>query len=94
VLVIALFLSTTFFVFVAGQLVSKTGEYKVRFFRIAHADELLAPDNVRLRWLQPFIVGGYAIWAIGLGLLSTLDENTSTAKIIGYQVLNGCRCLV
>ncbi|GAA5965979.1 hypothetical protein JCM8115_004783 [Rhodotorula mucilaginosa] len=65
VLVIALFLSTTFFVFVAGQLVSKTGEYK------------------------PFIVGGYAIWAIGLGLLSTLDENTSTAKIIGYQVLNG-----
>lgn len=46
-----------------------------------------------LRWSQPFIVGGYAIWAIGLGLLSTLDENTSTAKIIGYQILNGCKCL-
>lgn len=37
-------------------------------------------------------MGGYAIWAIGLGLLSTLDENTSTAKIIGYQILNGCKC--
>ncbi|GAA5975695.1 hypothetical protein JCM10908_005247 [Rhodotorula pacifica] len=66
VLVIAQFLSTTFFVFVSGQCIARTGEYK------------------------PFIVGGYAMWAIGLGLLSTLDEHSSTARVIGYQILNGC----
>jgi len=32
---------------------------------------------------------GYALWAIGLGLLSTLDEKTSVARIVGYQILNG-----
>ena len=32
---------------------------------------------------------GFGIWTIGLGLLSTIDENTSLAKLIGYQVIDG-----
>ncbi|GAA5940767.1 hypothetical protein JCM10213_004307 [Rhodosporidiobolus nylandii] len=65
VLIIPQLVMTTFLVFVSGQLVARTGEYK------------------------PSIVIGYALWTIGLGLLSTLDEHTSTAKIVGYQLLNG-----
>lgn len=29
------------------------------------------------------------MWTIGLGMLSTLDEHTSLAKLIGYQILCG-----
>ncbi|BGP38778.1 hypothetical protein JCM10449v2_002715 [Rhodotorula kratochvilovae] len=65
VLIIPQLVTTTVFVFVSGQIVSRTGEYK------------------------PSICIGYAMWTIGLGLLSTLDENTSTARIVGYQILNG-----
>ncbi len=32
---------------------------------------------------------GYGIWTLGVGLLSMIDENTSTAKLCGYQVLTG-----
>ena len=35
------------------------------------------------------LVFGFSIWTIGLGLLSTIDENTSLAKLIGYQILDG-----
>lgn len=32
---------------------------------------------------------GYGAWTIALGLFSTLDSNTSIAKLCGYQVLAG-----
>lgn len=35
------------------------------------------------------LVVGFALWSIGVGLLSLLDENTSQAKVIGYQILYG-----
>jgi hypothetical protein len=35
------------------------------------------------------LVVGFSIWTVGLGLLSTIDENTSLAKLIGYQILDG-----
>ncbi|GJN87561.1 hypothetical protein Rhopal_000515-T1 [Rhodotorula paludigena] len=38
---------------------------------------------------KPSICVGYAIWAVGLGLLSTLDEKSSIGKIIGFQLVNG-----
>ena len=31
---------------------------------------------------------GFTVWTVGLGLLSTIDIDTSTAKLVGYQVLN------
>ncbi|SCV67788.1 BQ2448_5399 [Microbotryum intermedium] len=38
---------------------------------------------------KSFIVCGYVIWSIGLGLLSTLNESSSTAKLVGFLVLTG-----
>jgi len=35
------------------------------------------------------LVIGFSIWSIGLGLLSTIDENTSLAKLVGYQIIDG-----
>ena len=32
---------------------------------------------------------GFTIWTIGVGLLSTIDVDTSTAKLVGYQFLDG-----
>ncbi|GAA5852322.1 hypothetical protein JCM8547_006738 [Rhodosporidiobolus lusitaniae] len=38
---------------------------------------------------KPLVLVGFALWTVGLGLLSTLDENSSTARIIGFELLNG-----
>ena len=46
----------------------------------------------RLDEYKVFIVLGYAIWCVGLGLLSTLDENSSTARLVGYLLLTGELC--
>lgn len=43
-------------------------------------------------WLgryREIILVGWAIWAIGLGLFSTLDEHSGLAKQIGYELLMG-----
>ena len=32
---------------------------------------------------------GYAMWTIASGLLTTVEETTSNAKLIGYQLLTG-----
>jgi cyanate permease len=37
----------------------------------------------------PFLVLGSAICAIAGGLFFATDENTSTAKLVGYQILLG-----
>ncbi|KAL8286873.1 hypothetical protein RQP46_003879 [Phenoliferia psychrophenolica] len=63
VLVLPLLVLVTFSVFTAGQLMARTGEYKLN------------------------VVMGYSLWTIGLGLFSTLDQNTSTAKLIGFMVI-------
>ncbi|KAK4058352.1 hypothetical protein OIO90_000510 [Microbotryomycetes sp. JL221] len=65
VLVLPLLLVTTASVFVSGQVVARTGEYKYH------------------------IVGGYACWCLSLGLQSTLDQNSSTAKLVGFLILTG-----
>lgn len=35
------------------------------------------------------ILTGWAIWAIGLGLFSTLDEHSGLGMQIGYGILTG-----
>jgi MFS family permease len=32
---------------------------------------------------------GFAMWSIGLGLLSTINETTPTAHLIGFQIIDG-----
>lgn len=65
VLVLPLLLVTTCFVFICGQILARTGEYKFN------------------------VVLGYAMWCSALGLLSTFNETTSTAKIVGCLVFTG-----
>lgn len=38
---------------------------------------------------RELILSGWAIWTIGLGLITTLDANSSVAKQIGYSLLVG-----
>ena len=35
------------------------------------------------------LVVGFTFWSIGVGLLSMIDENTSLAKLVGYQIIDG-----
>ncbi|KAM0750320.1 MFS general substrate transporter [Meredithblackwellia eburnea MCA 4105] len=63
ILMIPLLVLITASVFISGQIVARTGEYRRLIF------------------------SGYAIWTVGLGLLSTIDQNTSTARFIGYMVI-------
>jgi MFS family permease len=37
----------------------------------------------------PYLIAGPVLYAIGGGLLFTIDEHTSNAKLIGYQILIG-----
>lgn len=32
---------------------------------------------------------GFAVWTLGLGLISSLDQFSSLGKIVGYQVMAG-----
>lgn len=38
---------------------------------------------------REIILVGWAVWAIGLGLFSTLDVNSGLGKQIGYGLLTG-----
>ncbi|KAF9465642.1 putative MFS drug transporter [Collybia nuda] len=38
---------------------------------------------------RELILSGWAMWAIGLGLLATLDESSGLSKQIGYSILTG-----
>ncbi|KIP12091.1 hypothetical protein PHLGIDRAFT_62405 [Phlebiopsis gigantea 11061_1 CR5-6] len=44
------------------------------------------------RWgkYRYLIIFGYGVWSIAQGLLCTVDEHTSTARIIGFLLLGGC----
>ncbi|KAJ6627673.1 putative MFS drug transporter [Mycena sp. CBHHK59/15] len=38
---------------------------------------------------RELILSGWAIWAVGLGLLATLDEHSTLAQQVGYSLLTG-----
>lgn len=43
----------------------------------------------RLGYYLPWGIAGAALGAIGTGLMSTLNPDTSTGKWVGYQILAG-----
>ncbi|KAG8773300.1 hypothetical protein FRC12_002591 [Ceratobasidium sp. 428] len=43
----------------------------------------------RTRYPKPYIVVGFAIWSIGVGLQTTFGLNTSKGNIAGYLILEG-----
>ena len=49
-------------------------------------------SGLLIKWTGRFrecILFGWAVWSIGLGLYSTLDEHSSVAKQVGYAILTG-----
>jgi EmrB/QacA subfamily drug resistance transporter len=43
----------------------------------------------KIRWTKPFALLGPTLFSIGMGLCCTMDENTSTARSIGYLIVLG-----
>lgn len=49
-------------------------------------------SGLLIKWTGRFrecILLGWAVWSVGLGLYSTLDEHSSVAKQVGYAILTG-----
>ena len=49
-------------------------------------------SGLLVHWIGRYresILFGWVCWAVGLGLMSTLDESTGLGKQIGYSVLIG-----
>jgi MFS family permease len=44
----------------------------------------------RIGYYTPFMVIGVCVMCVGAGLMTTLQVDTSTASLIGYQILYGC----
>jgi len=38
---------------------------------------------------REFIIAGFAIWAVGLGLLTTFSADVTDGKVVGFLLLNG-----
>lgn len=61
-------------------------------YSTVHAASLLLPLTLIVTWRGRYresILIGWAVWAIGLGLFSTLDQNSGLGKQIGYAILTG-----
>lgn len=44
----------------------------------------------RIGYYTPFMIIGVCIMCVGAGLMTTLQVDTPTANLIGYQILYGC----
>jgi hypothetical protein len=44
----------------------------------------------RVGYYTPFMIAGVCISSVGAGLLTTLQIDTSTPRLVGYQILYGC----
>lgn len=81
--IIALMLSTVVAVIGAGRIVSAWGYY----WYVWHED--LSKCVCSRCLFRPFLVAGPVLQAIGGGLLYTVHEGTSNAKLIGFQIITG-----
>ena len=46
-------------------------------------------SNCRTGHYNPCIIGGFALWTLGLGLQTTFSPDISLGKIIGFLILEG-----
>ena len=75
--------SCPFSVTLQGQIVSRTGRYRVNFpSHLAHYS-LLTYSTQAITYL------GFAVWAVGCGCLSTVTSSTSKALLVFYMLLSG-----
>ncbi|KAM0291944.1 hypothetical protein ACHAO9_003499 [Fusarium lateritium] len=80
----------SFYQLVYGYSATKAGAMLLPITLLQTASSTLS--GLVVHWIGRYrecILFGWLCWAIGLGLMSTLDENTGVGKQIGYSVLIG-----
>lgn len=80
----------SFYQLVYGYSATKSGVMLLPITLLQTASSTLS--GLIVHWIGRYrecILFGWLCWAVGLGLMSTLDENTGVGKQIGYSVLIG-----
>ncbi|GKU20394.1 unnamed protein product [Fusarium langsethiae] len=80
----------SFYQLVYGYSATKAGAMLLPITLLQTASSTLS--GLIVHWVGRYrecILFGWLCWAVGLGLMSTLDENTGVDKQIGYSVLIG-----
>lgn len=80
----------SFYQLVYGYSATKAGAMLLPITLLQTASSTLS--GLVVHWIGRYrecILFGWLCWAVGLGLMSTLDENTGVGKQIGYSVLIG-----
>ncbi|KAF8600947.1 MFS drug transporter [Ceratobasidium sp. AG-I] len=88
--VVQVFYLPTFYQTVYGYSGVKSGAMILPIVLVQTAVSTLS--GLIISWTNRYrelILSGWAIWTIGLGLITTLDAHTSVAKQIGYSLLIG-----
>lgn len=90
-----LFLSQTYYIPQLYQLAYGYGNIKAGalLLPLTVAQTIMSTlSGLVIKWTGRFrecILFGWAMWAIGLGLFSTLNENSNVGKQVGYAILTG-----
>lgn len=90
-----LFLSQVFYIPQFYQLVFGYGAIKAGalLLPVTLAQTVMSTlSGLFIKWVGRYrecILVGWAIWAVGLGLFSTLDEHANVGKMVGYAILTG-----
>lgn len=66
----------------SGLIVTATGRYRVKHDQSNSFELIVTP-------FQELILAGWAIWAVGLGLMATLNERSTVGQQVGYALLTG-----
>ncbi|KAH6953154.1 major facilitator superfamily domain-containing protein [Fusarium avenaceum] len=80
----------SFYQLVYGYSATKAGAMLLPITLLQTASSTLS--GLVVHWIGRYrecILFGWLCWAVGLGLMSTLDENTGIGKQVGYSVLIG-----
>lgn len=88
--VVQVYYIPSFFQLVYGYSATQSGAMLLPITLVQTACSTLS--GLLVHWTGRYrecILFGWACWAVGLGLMSTLDEHTGLGKQIGYSILIG-----
>lgn len=88
--VVQIYYIPTFYQLVYNFSATKSGTMLLPITLVQTASSTLS--GLVVHWLGRYrecILFGWLCWAVGLGLMSTLNETSSTGMLIGYSVLIG-----
>lgn len=88
--VVQVYYIPTFYQLAYGYSATKAGAMLLPITLIQTLSSTLS--GLVVHWVGRYrecILFGWVCWAIGLGLMSTLDENSGVGKQIGYSIIIG-----